>query len=134
MNEIVDRKVNIDVLYQFAMNRKRVNEWDLTHAAECLYRSAKITGINETIVKYYDNTETIGFASDCPERARAFAAFIVRLIYRWDDIQSGRLERHFGLSMDTQSILADTNIFQKNGTDLACVTVKQVIDTWAIDN
>lgn len=129
----VIRTANIDTLYQFAINRRKVDPWELTEAAEALYKSAKVVGIENTLVKYLtdEGTPRIVHANELPERVRAFAAFIVRLMYRWDDLQSGRLEKHFGLNVDVQSILADTGVFQRSGADLACVTVQEVINVWA---
>lgn len=128
------RKVNVTALYNFAVNREKVDPFELAEAAESLYNSIKVIGVENTVVKYTRNEEgvvKIALANELSEQTRAFAAFIVRLLYRWNDLQSGRLERHFGLNLDVQSILADTGVFQRSGADLACVTVQEVINVWA---
>lgn len=126
------RKINIQVLVDFADRRMRVDPWELTDAAESLYKSVKVVGIEKTIVTYRNGVERIeDTGNHLSLRARAFAAHIMRLFYRWDDMNSGRLEAHYQLSVPISAILADTGAFITSGADLACTNVFELIDTWA---
>lgn len=126
------RKINIQVLVDFADKRKRVDPWELKDAAESFYNSIKVVGINNTVVTYKNGTEKIEDTGNHTSiYVRAFAAHIVRLLNRWNDMNSGRLEAHYQLEMPILVILADTGVFKTNGADLACTNVSEMIDTWA---
>lgn len=126
------RKINIQTLKDFADGRKKVDPWELTDAAECLYRSIKIVGIDNTVVTYKEGAKSVDkSAKDTSIQVRAFGAHIVRLLNRWDDMTGGRLEAHYQLVAPISVILADTGVFKTNGADLACTNVAELVDTWA---
>lgn len=124
--------INIQALHDFSIKRKMVDPWDLMAAADTFYRSVKVVGLKQTQVKYKENgREIFAMGPELPEITRAFAGHLVRLVYRWDDINSGRLEQHLGLDMPIREILCETGAFKISGADLACVTVAEVIESWA---
>ena len=125
------RRVNVQTLVDL-MNGRRVDPWELTESAEALYKSAKVVGISKTVAVFLNEKDAkVEVAGDGLDvRVRAIAAFVVRLIYRWDDMSSGRLEEHFGLPLSIQNILQDTPIFTSSsiGTGIGYLTVQQVVD------
>lgn len=128
------RKINIQTLVDFADKRKKVNPWDLTEAAESFYLSIKVVGIKNTIVVYNDGGKRVEVTGEQTSvYARAFAAHIMRLINRWDDMNIGRLEAHYALDAPISVILADSGVFKRAGADLACTNVKELVETWATD-
>lgn len=127
------RKINIQTLVDFADGRKKVDPWQLTEAAESLYKSIKVVGIDNTLVTYKEDGERVeDTAKNTSIYVRAFAAHIMRLLNRWDDMTRGRLEAHYALDMPISEILADSGVFKRAGADLACTNVKELVDTWAI--
>ncbi len=127
------RKINIQALYDFADRRKKVDPWELADAAESFYRSVKVVGLNDTVVTYIEST---GMRVQCSGAEtsillRAFTLHLLRLIYRWDDMRSGRLEKHFGLDLSMYEILAQTGVVTMSGVDLACTNVQDTINKWS---
>ena len=124
--------INIQTLHDFSIKREAVDPFELMTASESFYRSVKVVGLKQTRVKYKDNgKEMFAMGPELPEITRAFAGHLVRLVWRWDDINSGRLEQHLGLCMPIREILCETGAFKTSGADLACVTVAEVIESWA---
>lgn len=128
-------RVFVQALVDFADGRKKVDPFELAGAAESLYRSIKIVGISNTVVFFKDKNgkEVECRANETSAHVRAFSAYIMRQIYRWDDMNLGRLEAHYQLQAPISVILADTGVFKTNGADLACTNVAEMIDTWAIN-
>ena len=124
--------INIQDLYDFSIRRKAVDPFDLMTTSESFCRSVKVVGLKLTQVEYRENgREVLAMSSELPEIMRAFAGYLVMLVYCWDDINSGRLEQYLGLGMPIREILYETGVFKTSGADLACVTVAEVIESWA---
>ncbi len=124
------KDINVQVLIDFADKRKKVDPFVLVQQAEDYYKSIKILGIEKTSIAY-DNCTAVGYAIS--PLARAFGLHIMRMIYRWDDLNGGRLEEHYRLDMPSSVILADTGVLKRNGADLACTNIDDMINTWAIN-
>ncbi len=122
------RIIDITPLYQLVENAERVDGWDLTRACEELYRSVKIVGINRTNCVYEKNTVISGM--ELPTLMKEVAIQVVRRIYRWDDLESGRLEEHFGIPTNSYHILYPYNIMEMYGVKYVCMTVDQLIDNF----
>lgn len=126
------KRVNIQALVNFADKRMKVDPWQLTDAAESFYRSIKVVGLDDTVVFWKNGEAEIECSGrDTSIYVRAFTGHTMRLIYRWDDLSSGRLEKHLGFEAPIQVILADSGVFKRTGVDLACTNVAEMIDTWA---
>lgn len=126
----MSRIIEIQALVDFADGRKWVDPWELTEAAEAFYKSVKVVGIAGTKVVYKENglrKEING--NETSVYVRAFAAHITRLVYRWDDLNSGRLEEHFDINIPI-SVLLGTGVFKTAGRDLACTNVAEIINAW----
>lgn len=103
------RIIHVQQLYDLAILKKRVDEWELEEAAEALYRSVKVVGIDSTIVSYkdQDGNEVVKEGMEIPEKIRALSARCIQQKYRMTDSNSGRLEEHYGLPMLIQYYLGD---------------------------
>ncbi len=111
--------------------KKHVNEFELVAEAERLYRSIKIVGLANTQVSYEeDGLEKVIPAKDLPNIKRAIAAFIMILVYRWSDTNSGRLEEHYELPTKISYLLEGTKIFTNNHAGLQCITVKDFVEAF----
>lgn len=126
------KRIDITTLMDFVLNKKKVDPWALTDAAEAFYRSVKVVGIDNTVVTYdLGSGEVECSGKEVSPYVLAFTGHTMRLIYRWDDLSSGRLEKHLGLDAPIQVILAETGVFKRAGVDLACTNVAEMINTWA---
>ena len=128
--------VNVQTLYDLMIERKRVSPYELTAAAEGMYRNIKIVGIKHTNVQYADESGNLFFktGTDIPIEIRAMAAFIMKLLYRWDDDNAIRLENHFGIPYALHIALEKYNVYKNNTTGIAeYISVKDIIDTIARD-
>ena len=123
--------VCIQTLYDLVIKKEEVDPFELTTAAEALYRSAKIVGIKETMAWYVTEpgkNRTIVSGDELSMKLRAVAGFIVTLLYRWTDNNMGRLEQHLGLALPIYVILGETHLFNNNSAGLACINVQEVIN------
>ena len=104
----MERRINIQALYDLVMLKKDVDVWNLTEASEGMYRSIKIVGLASTKVYYKDEgNEIVLVGEEIPEKIRAMSARCVQQLYRMTDSNSGRLEAHYGLQMLIQYYLGD---------------------------
>lgn len=127
-----ERKIYVQPLYELVECKKKVDPWDLTEVAKNIYLSSKVIGIKNTKV-FYQNTkrERIEkYGVEIPIEARAIVGLIVKMIGRWTDDNSGRLEQHLGLPMTINCILGDTRIFSKRNTGLEIITIQDMIDRY----
>lgn len=110
--------VDISVICDIADNKKEVDPWELTYAVESLYKGIKVMGINNVEVMKLDSTEgkhVVLKGIEMSERSRAVAELVVRILYRFSDYNSGRLEKHFGLTTKLEILLYDVKEFQPSG-------------------
>lgn len=126
-----DHDICVTALYNLVERKKRVSPWELKEASECLYISSKVVGIKNTNVWYIDENgkrvELLG--EQLPELVRAVAGYIVRLLNRWTDESTGRLENHLGLSAPIHMILSTTKLAYKYDiASLPCVSVLGIED------
>lgn len=131
---MASRKIIIQALVDFADERQKVNPWQLVEEAEAFYKSVKVVGLNNTVVVFgrtKDNPD--GYECEGWETSiyvRAFVGHIMRLMYRWSDLQGGRLEAHLGLQVPIAEVLNGSGVFKTSGADLACTNVSEMIDAW----
>ncbi len=126
-----ERRVNIQNLINLSKREGRIDEFELAAESERLYRSIKVIGLKETVVCYEENKKMkVCYANELSEHVRAIAAFIAALIYRWNDLNSGRLEIHFGLQIKIVYILGDIKIFKNNQAGLECISIKDFINAY----
>ncbi len=128
-----ERRVNIQNLINLnPKGHKKIDEFELVAEAERLYRSIKIIGLERTRVCYEDESGNMKtqYANELPEIRRAIAAFIMVIIYRWDDTNSGRLEQHYGLPTKINYILGDVKVFKNSHAGMECICVKDFIDAF----
>lgn len=128
-----ERAINIQNLMDLEpKSQKEIDEFELVAEAERLYRSIKIIGLKRTKVCYEDDNgeEQLMYANQLSEIKRAIAAFLMIMIYRWDDTNTGRLEAHYGLPTRINYILGDANIFNNSHAGLECICVKDFIDAY----
>lgn len=125
------RDVCIQNLMNLTKKEGRIDEFELVAEAEQLYRCLKIQGVKNTQVSYEEKGEIkIKYATEISEYTRAIAAFIMILIYRWNDMTTGRLEAHYGLQLRIDVILGDVKIFRNSHAGLECISVKDFIDAY----
>lgn len=128
-----ERRINIQNLMNLTpKGKKKVDEFELVAEAERLYRSIKIVGLEKTQVCYEDEKGNMKtqYANELPEAKRAIAAFLMVIIYRWDDTNSGRLEEHYGLPTKINYILGDAKVFKNSHAGLECICVRDFIDAY----
>ena len=126
-----ERTVYVQALYELVELKKAVDPWDLMEACEAIYKSSKAVGIDKTTIKYVKKGKTVvKNATNIPEEARAIVGLVVKLIYRWTDDYSGRLEKHLGLNMRIDYILGNTRLFANSHAALQHITVQDVIDSY----
>lgn len=127
-----DAVVKAQVLYDFVVLKKDVLTDSLSDVTDSLFKRIKLDGIGNTTICFTDeNGHEISLTGyDIPIEMRAMSLFINRLIHRWDDSHSGRLEEHYGLPISANAILADTGILQINALSLPCICVNDVIQAY----
>ncbi len=127
-----ERSISINNLMNLtSKENKKIDEFELVAEAERLYRSIKIVGLDKTQVCYENQKEIkTMYANELSHRTRAIAAFIMIIIYRWDDTNSGRLEAHYGLPTRINYLLGDVKVFRNNHAGLECISVKDFIDAY----
>ncbi len=126
-----ERSISIQNLMDLTEKNPNVEEHALVAEAERFYREIKIVGLNRTRVYYETKNKKITvYASELPHRTRAIAAFLMIMVYRWSDSNSGRLETHFGLPTRINYILGDVKVFRNNHAGLDCISVKDFIDAY----
>lgn len=133
INMFYERKINIQNLMNLTPNgQKEVDEFELVAKAERLYRSIKVIGLNKTQVCYQDENGNMKtqYANELSEVKRAIAAFLMVIVYRWDDTNSGRLEEHYGLPTKMNYILGDVKVFKNNHAGLECICIRDFIDAY----
>lgn len=127
MNEFV----TIDNLMMLERKKEEVDPYKLIEESLNLYLSLKAVGIRKTLVRYETDKEISGVrAEELPVRVRAVAAFVMILVGRWSDTNTGRIEAHFGLPMSINNILYDVKIFQNKHAGLECISVQDFIDAY----
>lgn len=127
-----ERRINVQNLMDLTpKGQKEIDPFELVAEAERLYRSIKIIGLEETIVCYEENGQLkTQSAKELSETKRAIAAFLMIMVYRWDDTNTGRLEAHYGLPTRINYILGDTKVFKNSHAGLECICVKDFIDAY----
>lgn len=124
--------INITPLYNLVNLKKNVNAFELQKSADAFYRGIKSVGIRSLNVFRIDENgnKIIMKALDLSERVRGTADWIVRLIYRFDDYSSGRLERHFGITTPLELLFHDVPIFTSisYSLSLSTITIQDIIN------
>ena len=122
------RKINVQALFDLAVLRKDVDEWELAEAAESLYKSIKIVGLKSTNVYYKDarGNEIEQKGEEIPERIRAMSARCVQQLYRMIDSNSGRLEDHYHLPMLIHFYLGDI----EGSANMKCRSIRDLINEY----
>ena len=109
--------VNVRAMKMAIEEKLMVSEDDIENivlGAEAVYRTAKITGIENTSVRYNDlmGEEVLRTGTEIPERIRAFCCEVVIGLYRMNDgpVSRSRIAKHMGLPMNSDEILYGTGL------------------------
>ena len=102
----------------------KVDPFMLMDEAEKLYISVKAIGPNETKVIFQDKEVKV---CELPIIPLAIIIHVMKLKERWDE-NGDRLEQHYGLQMNTGTILADLKYFKNRHGGLDIISVKDFID------
>ncbi len=127
---LVTKRVNVQPLYDFEVNKKFVEPTDLMISSLLLYTGVKANGINAQRVVFKDGEECKEkFALALSERVRAWALTNASLFLRIENFQNDeRALEHFGISTVPEDILIHLNSGRPKslGTDMDVTNVKTV--------
>ena len=115
------------VLYNVAVSKKYVESYLLLEDADRLYKSIKLEGLQETTVKYTDETgaEVAKTGEEIPIQMRAMVGAVETLFYRWPEKDEERLRKHLGISCPIMDVLNIHNCYGRSNTELPSITIKQ---------
>lgn len=93
-------KVNVQALYDFAIEKKAVHPMVLRESAQTLYDAVKDWGITNINCTYkIADQEVVKNGNEIAEVMRAVAIRVMQQHYRMTDSESGRMEQHFNLDI-----------------------------------
>lgn len=127
-------KVNVTALYKLIKNKELVPTNTLAAESKALYKALKLEGGNHvSVFVSVDGHRVDVKAFDSDIRIRAMAAFITKIMYRWND-SNDRLEHHFGLPTDISSILDMKQLTKSEpseNNDYTYITVRTLAENYA---
>lgn len=104
--------------------------WNLWITTDSLYKSAKIVGIDNTIIWYNnENNERVFLQGrEIPDRMKGFTEESVIYMYRMNDSDASRkrIEDHLGMYSTSKNILGDTNLFMDSYGSLPYICMRDM--------
>lgn len=127
------RNNEITAIYNLVINKIPVDrEEHILDEAKLWYKHIKLVGAKHVVVYYFDHADNLSRhdvrTEEVDMRVRAFAAFIMKMYYRWDDDNSMRLESHYGLTMKVSDILDMSKLTKDTeNKEYTFVSIRQII-------
>ena len=125
-------KVNVTALYKLIINKELVPTNTLAAESKALYKALKLEGGNHVSVFFSVDGQRVDVkAFDSDIKVRAMAAFITKIMYRWND-SNDRLEHHFGLptSIDYILDLKQLTKSEPSESDYTYITVRTLAENY----
>lgn len=124
----IKRRVNCRALGSFCLKGIEVDPSLIVMESKALYEAVKLVGAKNVMIKI-DN-HYVEITNETVVRMVAFAGQVNRLMGRWTDDNTMRLEAHLGLPTHIRNILSDMDMFRNQSVSLPVISICDLMEDY----